>query len=328
MGPPAPPLLKIENLSVTYFPAAGPVRAVREFSLEMDRGESIALVGETGSGKSTVGLALLGLLATPGSSEMGEIYFEGTPLSTLNSRAWREVRGRKIGMIFQDARGALNPVLTVGAQLTQALQAHQRLSRIATIEAAVELLTLAGIPEPRFYLHRYPIELSGGMCQRVAIAIAVCNRPGLLVADEPTSALDPSIQAQIVDLLRTMKGRYGLAVLWISHDLALVSEVAERVAVLYHGRLIECGRTADIFRCPAHPYTSALIECQADMQHRWGARPLAPIAGSPPAAGQEVRGCPFSTRCPLVDSECSRQMPMPAAISEGHWAACFRPKMD
>jgi len=325
MGPPAHPLLKIENLSVTYFSASGPVRAVREFSLEVERGESVALVGETGSGKSTVALALLGLLGNSGRAETGEIHFEGAPLSSLNFRSWRQVRGKKIGMVFQDARGALNPVLTVGAQVAQALRAHQRLSSKAAREAAAALLAVAGIPEPRFYLRRYPIELSGGMCQRVAIAIAVCNQPKLLIADEPTSALDPSIQAQILDLLRSMKKRYGLAILLISHDLALVSEVAERVAVMYHGCLMECGRTEDVFRHPAHPYTSSLIECQADLHHRWDLRPLAAIAGSPPIAGQEVRGCPFAPRCPSADADCTRQMPQPVAISDGHWAACIKP---
>jgi oligopeptide/dipeptide ABC transporter ATP-binding protein len=324
MGPLPQLLLKIENLSVTYFSAAGPVRAVREFSLDMEPGESVALVGETGSGKSTVALALLGLLGHPGRAETGEIHFEGAALSALDLRSWRQVRGKKIGMVFQDARGALNPVLTVGAQVAQALRAHQRLSRKAAREAAAALLAVAGIPEPRFYLRRYPIELSGGMCQRVAIAIAVCNQPRLLIADEPTSALDPSIQAQILELLCSMKKRYGLAVLLISHDLAMVSEFAERVAVMYHGRLIECGRTEDVFRRPAHPYTSSLMECQADLHHRWDLRPLAAIAGSPPGAGQEGRGCPFAPRCPRADADCSKQMPQPVAISDGHWAACIK----
>jgi oligopeptide/dipeptide ABC transporter ATP-binding protein len=324
MGPPAQPLLKIENLSVTYFSDAGPVRAVSEFSLEMERGESVALVGETGSGKSTVALALLGLLGHSARAETGEIHFEGAPLSFLDLRSWRQVRGKKIGMVFQDARGALNPVLTVGAQVAQALRAHQRLSRKAAREAAAALLAVAGIPEPRFYLRRYPIELSGGMCQRVAIAIAVCNQPRLLIADEPTSALDPSIQAQILELLSSMKKRYGLAILLISHDLAMVSEFAERVAVMYQGRLIECGRTEDVFRYPAHPYTSSLIECQADLYHRWDLRPLVSIGGSPPGARQEGRGCPFAPRCPRADADCSRQMPLHVAISDGHWAACIK----
>ena len=227
-------------------------------------------------------------------------------------------------MVFQDARGALNPVLTVGSQLMEALRAHQSLSTRGARERAAALLTEAGIPDPRFYLRRYPFELSGGMCQRVAIAIAVCNRPSLLIADEPTSALDPSIQAQILELLGGMKHRYGLALLLISHDLALVSELSERVAVMYHGRLVESGRAQDVFRTPAHPYTKALIECQADLHHRWDRRPLAAIAGSPPAGGQELPGCSFAPRCPRADAACSRSVPSPVVLSGEHWAACIK----
>jgi len=324
MDPPTRPLLKIENLSVSYFSAAGPVRAVREFSLEVERGESVALVGETGSGKSTVALAMLNLLGNTGRAETGEIHFAGMPLSSRGPRSWRLARGKEIGMVFQDARGALNPVLTIGAQVAQALRAHQRLGRKAAREAAAAWLAAAGIPQPRFYMRRYPMELSGGMCQRVAIAIAVCNLPRLLIADEPTCALDPSIQAQILELLQGMKDRYGLAMILISHDLAMISEFAERVAVMYHGRLIELGKTEDVFRNPAHPYTASLIECQASLRHSWNLRPLAAIAGSPPAAGQELTGCPFAPRCHKADSDCLLQTPRPVTVSDGHWASCIR----
>jgi oligopeptide/dipeptide ABC transporter ATP-binding protein len=321
-------LLELEHLCVSYPTASGAIRAVRDLSLQVKAGESLALVGETGSGKSTAALALMGLLESNARIDAGEIRFEGVPLSFTDHRSWKHLRGNMIGMVFQDARGALNPVLTLGSQVIEALRAHQRLSAGTARETATALLAEVGIPDPAFYLHRYPIELSGGMCQRVAIAIAVCNRPRLLIADEPTSALDPSIQAQILELLRGMKQRHGLALLLISHDLALVAEVAERVAVMYHGRMVECGRASDVLRHPAHPYTSALVECQADLHHRWDRQPLAAIAGAPPAGGQEFPGCSFAPRCPRADAACNMSVPPPDKISGDHWAACFKPARD
>jgi oligopeptide/dipeptide ABC transporter ATP-binding protein len=319
------PLLEVTGLSISYHLASGVVRAVRELSLEIEPGESIALVGESGSGKSTAALALIGLLESNAQAEAGEIRFENTPLRFGDSHSWHRLRGKKIGMVFQDARGALNPVMNVGAQLMDALRAHQPWSRRKARAQAVELLTEAGIPDPVFCLRRYPIELSGGMCQRVAIAIAICNQPRLLIADEPTSALDPSIQAQILDLLRKMKDRHGLALLWISHDLALVAEMCDRVAVMYHGRIVESGAAHEIFLRPAHPYTASLIGCQADLNHRWDRHPLSAIAGSPPAGGQEFSGCAFAPRCPKADADCAKCVPSFASISAGHRAACFKP---
>ena len=319
------PLLEVTGLSISYHLASGVVRAVRELSLEIEPGESIALVGESGSGKSTAAHALIGLLESNARAETGEIRFEETLLRFEDPRSWRRLRGKKIGMVFQDARGALNPVMTVGAQLMDALRAHQQLSLRKARALAAAMLAEAGIPDPVFCLRRYPIELSGGMCQRVAIAIAICNQPRLLIADEPTSALDPSIQAQILDLLRKMKDRHGLALLLISHDLALVAEMSDRVAVMYHGRIVESGAALEIFQRPAHPYTASLIKCQADLNHHWDRRPLAAIAGSPPAGGEEFTGCAFAPRCPKADANCAKAVPPAASISAGHWAACFKP---
>lgn len=318
-------LLKVENLSVSYPTASGPVRAVRDVSFELAAGESLALVGETGSGKSTIALSMLGLLGNGGRMDTGRISFQDTPLASPGDHSWRKLRGSKIGMVFQDARGALNPVLTVGSQLAEALRAHQRLTKTEACRTAAARFEEVGIPEPRFYLDRFPGELSGGMCQRVAIAIALCNRPSLLIADEPTSALDPGIQAQILDLLRGMQLRFGLAMLWISHDLALVSDLSERVAVMYHGRLVECGPTAHVILQPGHPYTASLMACQPDLQHHWDRRPLTAIAGTPPASGQEFPGCSFAPRCRRADSDCLRGVPPPAVIAEEHWAACLKP---
>ena len=321
------PLLEVESLSVSYATASGTIHAVRDFSLELAAGESCALVGETGSGKSTVALALVGLLGGNGRVPAGEIRFDGVSLSNADRETWKQVRGKKIGTIFQDSRGALNPVLTIGSQLIEAVRAHQRLDMKAARAAVGALLSEAGVPDPLFFMERYASELSGGMCQRVAIAIALCNRPKLLIADEPTSALDPSIQAQILQLLQETKHRRDLALLLISHDLALVSEGAERVAVMYCGRLVELGLASDVFRRPAHPYTSALIECQADLRHRWKDRPLAAIPGAPPPGGQEFAGCSFAPRCAFVEPACSLGVPPAAAVAGNHWAACIKPRL-
>jgi oligopeptide/dipeptide ABC transporter ATP-binding protein len=321
------PLLEVENLSVSYNTASGTIHAVRDFSLELAAGESCALVGETGSGKTTVALALVGLLGGNGRVATGEIRFDGVSLLNADRETWKQVRGKRIGTIFQDSRGALNPVLTIGSQLIEAVRAHQRRDKKTARADAAALLSEAGVPDPLFFMERYASELSGGMCQRVAIAIALCNRPNLLIADEPTSALDPSIQAQILQLLQETKRRRDLALLLISHDLALVSQVAERVAVMYCGRLVELGPASDVFRRPAHPYTSALIECQADLHHRWEDRQLAAIPGAPPPGGQKFPGCSFAPRCADAEPACSVGVPPHAAVACNHWAACIKPRM-
>lgn len=320
-------LLEVENLSVAYATASGPIHAVRDLSFGLEAGESFALVGETGSGKSTVALAILRLLGNNGQILGGRIRFEGAALPDDDQSAWKKIRGKKIGMIFQDSRGALNPVLTIGSQLIEALRAHRRLENHTAREIALALLAEVGIPDPSFHLNRYASELSGGMCQRIAIAIAICHAPLLLIADEPTSALDPGIQAQILQLLSEMKRRRSLALLLISHDLALVSQVSERVAVMYRGRLVESGRVRDIFSRPAHPYTFALIGSQADFLHHWRDKPLVPIAGSAPAGGEDSAGCCFYPRCAKAEAVCSNGTPPPASVGDHHWAACFKPEL-
>ena len=318
------PVLEVKRLSVSYHTAAGPVPAVHDFSVELDEGESLALVGETGSGKSTIALALMGLLP-PGTRVEAETFrFLGKTLVSGDDRAWRPIRGKTIGMVFQDARGSLNPVITIGAQLSETLRTHQCLSRKAARTLAASLLTDVGIPHPPFTMRRYPLELSGGMCQRIGIAMAICHAPSLLIADEPTSALDPSIQAQVLEVLRRMKESRHLAMLMISHDLAMVSEVTERVAVLYHGRLVEMGAVSEVFRNPAHPYTAGLIACQADLRRRWEDGRLAPVAGMPPASGLKISGCAFAPRCPKAILECSAGEPPLRKIGAGHWTACIR----
>jgi len=317
------PLLDVRHLSVSYPSPGGPVRAVRDLSFRMKRGEILALVGETGCGKSTLAMALLGLAESGGGSESCRILFEGSDLGTLDSRGWRSIRGRKIGMIFQDARSALNPVLTVGDHLIETLRAHERISPGCARQRAESVLAEVGIPDAAFCMRRHPLELSGGICQRVAIALALCHRPLLLVADEPTSALDSTLQAQVLSLLCDMSRREGLALLLISHDLALVASYADRVAVMYHGRLVEAGDSREIFAGPAHPYTRGLLESQPTLDHDRSARPLSSIPGVPPPAGLDFRGCAFAPRCSLAEPRCSDAPPAETELSRHHWVRCI-----
>lgn len=320
----ATPLLDVRHLTVSYLSPSGPIHAVRDLSLEVAPGEIVALAGETGCGKSTLALSILGLLDRSAKVESGSIQFEGRELTLLKEKQWRTVRGRRIGMIFQDARGALNPVLTIGDHLLETLRAHQELPRRAARAAAVRLLGEVGIPEPDKSVRRFPHELSGGMCQRVGIALAICNHPLLLIADEPTSALDPTLQGQILQLLQDMRQRRNLALLLISHDLALVSDIADRVAVMYLGRLVECGPVALVLSRPAHPYTRGLLRSQPSLAHHREHKPLEPIPGAPPPPGSALPGCPFAPRCPVAEPRCGEAFPAVAELAPGHYAACVK----
>jgi oligopeptide/dipeptide ABC transporter ATP-binding protein len=316
------PVLRIENLTACYPAACGPVRAVRSVSLDVAAGEATALVGETGCGKSTLALAATGLLSRGAWIESGEVYLDGHPTAHLTEAEWSGIRGAVVGIVFQDARGTLNPVLTVGRHLIHALCAHRALARGDAARRAAEILAEVGVPNPEFFMDRYASELSGGLCQRVAIALAICNGPQLLVADEPTSAIDPTLQAQILQLLRDLQRRRSLAVLLISHDLALVSQYADRVAVMYHGRLVEYGTREEVLGGAAHPYTRALIESLPEMATTRGA--LQTIPGAPPPAGLELPGCAFMPRCSSAGPECVREVPSLRALSGERRAACLK----
>jgi oligopeptide/dipeptide ABC transporter ATP-binding protein len=316
------PLLEIRHLSISYVSSSGITRAVRDISLDVYEGETLALAGETGSGKSTLGLAVLGLLDPQARVTSGEILYEGCNLRSLKKGGWAGVRGRKIGIVFQDARSALNPVLTIKEHLIETLRAHQTLSGKDARVRALELLQEVGID--RRHEKLYPFELSGGMCQRMGIALAICNNPKLLIADEPTSSLDSTIQAQILDLLLSMKQRYGLALLLISHDLALIARVADRVSVTYHGRVVESGLKEEVFASPAHPYTQSLIQCLPGLQNHHETNPLTSIPGNVPVPGQDIPGCAFAPRCPDSGLECRETIPIKRQVSKTHWAACAR----
>ena len=316
------PLLEVQRLSVSYHSSSEILCAVRDVSLRVYEGETLAIAGETGSGKSTLGLSIAGLLDAQAKVESGDILYEGNSLRSLRRQDWNAIRGRKIGIIFQDARSALNPVLTIKEHLIETLQAHQSLSRRQAQAQALSFLLEVGLPKG--HEKYYPFELSGGMCQRVGIALAICNNPRLLIADEPTSSLDTTIQAQILDLLLLMKKRYGLALLLISHDLALISQVSDRISIMYHGRIVESGRTEEIFATPYHPYTVSLVQCQVGLQNHHKTNPIASISGVTPIPGESHPGCAFAPRCDKSVPACQASFPAEQEITSTHWAACIR----
>jgi oligopeptide/dipeptide ABC transporter ATP-binding protein len=308
--------------------AAAPV-AVRELSFSIAAGEVLGLVGESGSGKSVTSLALMGLLP-PSAKVTGEILFQNslpendrgaTNLAVLPADQLRQLRGSRLAMIFQEPMTALNPVMRVGEQIAEAVLAHHRVSKAEAWRRAVEGMREVAIADPEQRARSYPHQLSGGMRQRIMIAMAIVNRPQLLIADEPTTALDVTIQQQILDLLNELRRKFGLAMLFISHDLAVVSHVADRVAVMYAGNLVELGAKADIFHAPAHPYTQGLLRAIPTLETDRSV-PLATIEGAVPNIAQLLPGCPFEPRCPHRIAACAEQLPPLVEVSAGHWARC------
>lgn len=323
---PSAVLLDLRGL-VTRIPVegGGAVNAVNGVSFRVARGESVALVGESGSGKSMTALSILGLLPRSGRVRSGQAWFLGRDLLALPATELRKVRGRGIGIVFQDPATSLNPVLTIGRQLTEGLREHFEMTGAARRARAIELLSLVGIPDAKERLGSYPHELSGGQRQRILIAMAIACEPGLLIADEPTTALDPTIQAQIVELLKGLQERLGMAMVWITHDLALVAGLVERVAVMYAGSIVEVAPVRDLFKHPRHPYTLGLLGAmpRTDARHQGGAR-LVPIPGSPPDLREEMVACAFAPRCPMAAERCRAERPSLVLVEPAHEAACFR----
>jgi oligopeptide/dipeptide ABC transporter ATP-binding protein len=313
------PILELRNFSVTYHPSSGVVCAVRGASLEIRESETLSLVGETGSGKSTIALAALGLLDRH--EQSGDIRHKNRPIRSLTARDWESIRGREIGIVFQDSRSALNPVRTVLDHVVETLRAHQDISRKEARHKALEILRDVGIHGGQERL--YPFALSGGMCQRVGIALAICNKPQLLIADEPTSAIDSAVQAQMLDLLQELKQRYGLALLLISHDLPLISQISDRISVMYHGRIVECGSRRELMDSPAHPYTQSLLRCQPSFENHHEGNRLTAIPGAGPAAGQAFQGCSFAPRCSRAEPRCRETEPEERELSMTHRVACI-----
>lgn len=317
-------LLEIRNLSVQFPSAREHLTAARDVSLAIAPGEVLGLVGESGSGKSVTSLAIMRLL--PAEAQVsGEIIFGSNGnrenLLTLDSEKIRSLRGARLSMIFQEPMTALNPVMRVGEQIAEAVRAHNAISKKESLDRSVEALREVAILEPERRARDYPHQLSGGMRQRVMIAMAIVNRPQLLIADEPTTALDVTIQAQILDLLAELRQKFGLTMLFISHDLAVVSQVSDRVAVMYAGNVVELAPRAELFRAPAHPYTRGLLAAVPNLTTD-RSRPLRTIEGTVPSLHAMPKGCPFEPRCDLRVPECSTRMPDLVEISPGHWARC------
>jgi oligopeptide/dipeptide ABC transporter ATP-binding protein len=322
------PLLEVKDLRVEF---AGrnnrPVRAVRGLTYSIAPGESLGLVGESGSGKSVSAMSLLGLLPKKVSKiTAGSAVFEGTNLIGLPDEQMRKIRGARIAMIFQDPLASLNPVLTIGRQITEALETHRNMGKSAARKRAAELLTMVGIPGAERRIDDYPHQFSGGMRQRAMIAMALSCEPTLLIADEPTTALDVTIQAQILELLRQLKEELGMAVLLITHDLGVVAGFVDRLAVMYAGEIIETGPTEPLLANPFHPYTLGLLRSLPRLD-RARQMALTPIEGSPPDLSSDIVGCPFRPRCPYSVDESAHEDPKLELVEKpSHWAACWNPQ--
>ncbi len=320
-------LLNIENLATYFFLDEGELRAVDDVSFAVNEQETVALVGESGCGKTIVALSLINLVPSPGRIVGGKIVFKGEDVLRMDPEKLGKIRGSKIGMIFQEPGAALDPVYTIGYQISEVLQRHRGLSKHAAQAAAIHLLGSTGIPEPEKRAKAYPYELSGGMRQRAVIAIAMSTQPMLLIADEPTTALDVTVQAEILDLLRHLQDQYKMAILLITHDLGVVAEMAQRVLVMYTGKIVESAPLSDLFKVPRHPYTQGLLNSVP----RLGAgrrKPLKGIPGVVPDFLKLPSGCTFHPRCSIGDESCTSEFPPLLEISRGRKCACYKVKVE
>jgi oligopeptide/dipeptide ABC transporter ATP-binding protein len=319
------PELLVDNLQVSFSSKDGELTAVKGISYRLDRGEILAIVGESGCGKTVSALSILRLIPSPpGKIQSGRILFDAKDLLKLPAKNLREIRGRDIAMIFQDPMTSLNPVLTLGDQLTEPLLKHTALSRKEAWDKAVEILNWVEIPSPREKMNQYPHQLSGGMRQRVMIGMALTCSPRILIADEPTTALDVLIQAQIINLLQRIKEKTGMSILLITHDLGLVTEIAQRVIVMYAGEIVESGLTDQLFHSPLHPYTLGLKNSVPKLgQNKNAKRRLTEIPGNVPSLNQLPSGCAFHPRCPEVMERCKTQKPELQEIVPGHEVSCW-----
>jgi peptide/nickel transport system ATP-binding protein len=316
------PLLAVEDLCTHFFTRAGVVKAVDGASFTVERGRILGLVGESGSGKSMTGYSILGLIDAPGRIVSGRILYDGTDLASLDAGAWRKVRGNRIAMIFQDPMMTLNPVLRVDTQIVEAIRAHADVSRQSALQRAREALARVGIASPDERLKAYPHQFSGGMRQRVAIAIALVNAPDLLIADEPTTALDVTIQGQILFEMQKVCRESGTALLWITHDLSVVAGLADDVCVMYAGRIVESGTVAEVIDRPMHPYTRGLLDSVPSRNAR--GKPLRQIRGMTPSLADLPQGCAFRDRCDFASDRCA-QSPGITEPLPGRRLRCFHP---
>ena len=317
-------LLEVRNLTTQFFTSAGTVQAVDDVSFDIDEGETVAVVGESGCGKSVSALSILRLIPwPPGKIVAGTIHFLEQDLLALSDQEIRKIRGRQISMVFQEPMTSLNPVLTIGLQLTETMMHHLGLSAEKAHQRAAELLTMVGISEPERRLSQFPHHLSGGMRQRVMIALALSCEPKLIIADEPTTALDVTIQAQILELMKDLTKQLGVALIVITHNLGVVARYADRVNVMYAGKMIEMGRARQIYHDPRHPYTLGLLASVPRMDQPRGNR-LVPIEGQPPDLTRLDNGCAFRPRCRFAADRCATEFPALEIVDDGHSAACWR----
>ena len=313
-------LLDIQDLVIKFYTDDGVIEAVNGISLSLDTGETLGLVGETGAGKTTLALAIMGLVACPpGKIEGGTITFDGRDLSRLNNREYRKLRGKEISMIFQDPMTALNPTMPVADQIAEAIRNHKKISKHEAKLEAIKMLETVRIPAERAF--EYPHQFSGGMKQRVVIAMALACNPKLLIADEPTTALDVTIQAQVLELMKDLKERYGTSMLMITHDLGIVSEVCDKVAIIYAGEVVEYGDLEHIYENPQHPYTNGLFGSLPDIDK--DVEFLSPIEGLMPDPAALPKGCKFNPRCRYACPECSEQAPVLTQTEDGHLVRCL-----
>ena len=316
-------LLNIENLTTRFYTEEGVVHAVEDVSYQLYKGDTLGVVGESGCGKSVHAMSIMGLIPSPpGKIESGKVEFLGQNLLDLSENEMRKVRGNQIAMIFQDPMTSLNPVLTVGFQITEALKLHQNMNKNQARDRAAELLSLVGIPEAKQKLDDYPHHFSGGMRQRAMIAMALSCDPIILIADEPTTSLDVTIQAQIIDLVNNLKEKLGMSVIWITHDLGVIARMVNRVNVMYAGMIIEKGTVNEVFDNPKNPYTVGLLGSLPNPEDT-SKKKLYSIPGEPPDLIGEIQGCPFAPRCTFVVDRCRQEMPPLEKINKNHEVACW-----
>ena len=321
----AAPTLEVRNLRTHFLTRAGVVKAVDDVSFTVGRGKVLGLVGESGSGKSVTGFSVMGLVDPPGCIVGGQILFQGRDLASLSEEGMRRLRGNRIAMVFQDPMMTLNPVLRIDTQMIETVQAHEAVSREDARVRARDALGIVGIPSPDERLLAYPHQFSGGMRQRVAIAIALLHRPELIVADEPTTALDVTIQGQILAEVQKLAATTGTSLIWITHDLSVVAGLADDIAVMYAGRIVEAGEVGAVLDAPVHPYTAGLLGSVPSRNRR--GEPLRQIPGMTPSLLNLTVGCPFRARCPRAADVCRQDPPMDEKLPN-RWARCFRPLLD
>jgi len=317
--------LEIKGLKVYFHLNRGTLKAVDGVDLVLDKGETLGIIGESGCGKSVTGLSILRLVQPPGQIVAGSINFMGTNLLKLNNKEIRKIRGNKISMIFQDPVSSVNPVLKIGFQIAEIIELHQKLSRRNAEQKAIEMLKIVGIAEPKTVINNYPYQLSGGMLQRVMIAIALSCNPSILIADEPTTALDVTIEAQILDLMNNLKEKIGMSIILISHNMGIIAENSRHIAVMYAGKIVEYADTISLYNNPLHPYTVGLLRSSIiDKRSTRKKQTFYTINGTVPNLINTTNGCNFSNRCPDCISKCIEEQPMLREIEPGHKVSCWK----